>query len=118
MFNLVLTTGRNLKVKINDGIAQIPETIPLGQWTQIYVFYSFTKGGYGISMIYLNGIMTNSIATTSAAPDPSSVFSLSDIIGFGGGFHGQLKRLQIYSPAAVGFNLAATDSIYREFLSN
>ncbi len=112
MFNLIITPGRNLKFKFNDASVQLPETIPLGVWTQIYVYYAFTSRGFGISMVYINGIMTNNIASTLTAPNPASTFSLSDIIGFGGGFYGQLKRLQIYSPAAVGFNLAYTNSIY------
>jgi len=116
MFNLAITSGRNLKIKIHDATAQVPETIPLGQWTTIYAFYTFTKRGFGIAMVYINGVISNNLASTFTAPDPSSVFSLSDTISFRGGFYGQLKRLQVYSPAAVGLNLAATNSIYLTIL--
>ena len=86
-----------------------PETISLGQWNSIYVGFVFTAGGYGMSLIYINGLMANAIGTIPAAPSPAA-FSTNDEIKIGGGFKGYLRRLQIYSPAAFGLTTTSISS--------
>jgi len=83
------------------GTTLFPDVILVGQWTAIYVVYAFTSGGFGVSMVYIDGFLANSAALTTNGLSPSA-FSTSDIVKIGQGFTGKLKRIQIYSPAAFG----------------
>jgi len=67
----------------------------------VTVTYSFTYGGYGVSIIYIN-TQTGPIITGTAYE--SSIFSSSDRVRFGEGFIGQIRRIQVYSPAAFRVN--------------
>jgi len=102
VFSLAITPNLRLKTTIRGSSHQVPQTLSLGSWAQVYVFYSFTSGAYGISKIYLNGIPTDGFAVVAVGTTPP-VFSPTDVVKIGGGFVGHLKRLQVYSPAALPF---------------
>ena len=72
----------------------------IDEWTTVYVAYSLTAQGYGVSTVFINGIYRGFKSITTA-PLASS-FTNADIVKIGGGFTGQLRRMQIYSPAAFG----------------
>ena len=73
-------------------------TLALGQWIMVYVMYSLTSGGYGVSMLFVDGIYQVFASYNDVAG--AKVFSALDTVKFSGGFTGQLRRMQIYSPAA------------------
>jgi len=83
-------------------------TLTLGAWAMVYVSYSFTSGGYGASNIYVDGKKSGDAITVKAYG--SSVFSSSDRVRFGEGFIGQIRRIQVYSPAAWRVNPKPCDS--------
>jgi len=91
-----------LKTKIKAGSAEMLQILSVGQWTTVYVVYTFTYGGHGFSKIYINGADALGIVAIIDAPRPS-VFSNLDVVKIGRGFIGQLRRIQIYSPAASSF---------------
>ena len=72
----------------------------------IYVSYTYTYGGYGATNFYIDGSYVGpSLAThTAYGANGNMVFSASDYVQFGAGFLGQLRRLQVYSPAAFRLN--------------
>jgi len=72
--------------------------LTLNQWSTVFVSYSYTYGGFGISAIYIDGQFTN-IPPRSSTGYLASAFSTSDVVKFGGGFIGKLRRFQVYSPA-------------------
>lgn len=75
-----------------------------------------------VSFFYNDGVFPTlakaTVSVNGAEPDsdlnyfgwPSGVFSIDDPIFIGMGFIGQLKRIQIYSPAAYELNTKACDS--------
>jgi len=67
----------------------------------VTVSYSYTFGNYGVSALYLNSEL-GPIKTGTAYG--SSIFSSSDRVRFGEGFVGQIRRIQVYSPAAFRVN--------------
>ena len=60
-------------------------------------------------MVYINGIMQNGIAVEFNSPLPTDFSAAADKIKIGGEFDGQLRRFQIFTPAAFG--LASSNSI-------
>ena len=75
----------------------------------IYASYVYTHGGRGLSIVHINGMPATGYADTGAAYGPT-FFSNSDIIYIGPGFTGQLRRLQIFSPAAFELDQGSSDS--------
>ena len=102
-----------LKMVMGASTASITDTLTVGQWNSIYLGYVFQAGGYGLSLTYINGLMAaGGLGAITNAPSPSA-FSTSDEIRVAGGFKGYLRRLQIYSPAALG--LATTSILWLDF---
>jgi len=91
-----------LKLNINGTIGETLETVSVGEWTAIYAFYVFTQGGFGRARVYIDGVYTSALPDIASSPVPSD-FSTSDIVKIGGGFSGYLRRIEVYSPASVGF---------------
>jgi len=101
-----------LKTYFDAFSMETTDTIIAGSWNTIYVVYAFTASGYGISKIYINGVDNNGEATTMTSPGPA-IFTPADTIKIGQGFAGELRRFQVYSPAAFGL---ATDNCIDYFL--
>ena len=95
-----------IKTTIRDQSVEMATVIPAGEWRTVYVVYTFTTGGYGISKVYIDGADAGGSAWTSSSTSPPS-FSNSDLIKIGGGFKGHLRRFQIYTPAASPFETAS-----------
>lgn len=97
-----------------DTVQSIASTTPLtlGKWAAIFVSYSYTYGGYGVANFYIDGALVDpAIATNTAyGANGNTVFSTSDYVRIGAGFIGQLRRLQVYSPAAFRLNPNTCDS--------
>jgi len=83
-------------------------TFTLGTWTMVYVSSSYSFGGYGASNIYIDGKLGPHAVTIAGYG--SSVFSNSDRVRFGEGFSGQIRRIQVYSPAAFRLNPKPCDA--------
>ena len=79
-----------------------PTTSPLnlGEWYQVYVSFLSLQKNQGYSKIIINGASGGTIETwISNARDYSLCTDISNL-KFGNGFIGELKRIQVYSPAA------------------
>ena len=77
--------------------------IVVGQWEAIQIFYTWTTGTAIVLYIFRDGVLIGSLFNTYTAGFPS--FTNTDIMKIGGGFIGQLKRIQIYSPGSLSPNL-------------
>ena len=87
-----------LKSAFKTAIAETASPLSLGKWNMIFVAYVNTHGGFGLTVIYVNGFQTTGY-NSKLNEFVSSSLSSSDIITVGAGFIGKLKRLQIYSPS-------------------
>jgi len=91
-----------LKLNLDGTNSETSETVSVGEWTAIYAFYIFTQGGFGTTRVYIDGVIPALYPIISSSPAPSD-FSTSDTVKIGGGFSGYLRRIEVYSPASVGF---------------
>jgi len=91
-----------IRTTIHATTGVLPTQLVVGKWATVYVAYSFTAGGYGLSRAYINGQDTGLVVDISNAPS-NSVFSTADFIRTGG-FIGHLKRIKIFSPASFGMS--------------
>ena len=107
-FFVKITSNGQFVVSQDSVTSSATTAFVLGTWTMVFVSYSYSVGGYGASNIYLNGIRGPSAITTAGYG--SSVFSTSDRVTFGEGFLGQIRRIQVYSPAAFRLNPTPCDS--------
>jgi len=89
---------------LNENTFETIETLILGQWDTIYLVYGLTNGGAGIGRVYMNEADIRTNLNIQNAPN-HSVFSNADVIKVGGVFTGELKRIQIYSPAPTGITI-------------
>ena len=82
------------------GIAssEMSGTLTTGQWTTVYISYSISRN-YGVAMLFIDGGTYHGFSSTYTAPN-STALSASDIVKVYGGFTGELRRMQIYSPGA------------------
>ena len=73
----------------------------------VYVSYTYTYGGFGVANAYIDGNLADIyLATTTAyGAHGNTAFSTSDYVLIGHGFPGQLRRFQVYSPAALRLNV-------------
>jgi len=101
-FALQIKSDLKLKTFIGPVSALLPQSLTLGKWASVYIIYSFTAGGYGFSKAYINGVDAGGFADTTNGIGHST-FSTNDIVRVGG-FIGHLRRLRIFSPAAIGMN--------------
>ena len=88
-----------IKSTITSSGQEGPTVLVPGQWNMIYASFFYNVKTVNAASIILNGVTTDSAPYTNTGYYPS-VFSNSDVIKIGAGFIGQLRRLQIYSPAA------------------
>ena len=73
----------------------------LGEWNMVYVSFLSLHKGQGYSKIVINGASDSAAITRiTTARDYSRCTAMSNI-RFGNGFVGELKRIQVYSPAAL-----------------
>ncbi len=82
--------------------------LSLREWSQVYVGFLITSGAYMATLVQINGGPVDSFPSMTGGFG-SAVLSTSDIAYVGGGFKGQLRRLQIYSPAALAYSSESTD---------
>ena len=82
------------------GVKITSPQIPLKKWTMIYASYIYPSGGLGISKVYINGVEGADQAKITSLAGPTA-FSMADKIGIGPGFTGQIRRVQLYSPAPL-----------------
>lgn len=97
---LSITPGMKLKTTIGPKSEELNVPLSLGKWTTIYVSYVLTAEGFGISRVFLNGGDAGGNAATMNG-NLRSDFSLSDTLQIGGDFVGSIRRLQIYTTAAL-----------------
>ena len=100
-----------LKLNLDSTSSETPQTVSMGEWTAVYVFYVFTQGGFGLARVYIDGAYTSATPSVFNSPAPSD-FTTSDTVKIGGGFSGYLRRVQIYSPASVGFASGDSKKIF------
>ena len=85
-----------------------------GQWTMIYASFFYNLKTLNAASVVINGASTDS--STHASPGYYSyIFSDSDVIKIGAGFIGQLRRLQVYSPASYLLDYGSI-ALYESFL--
>lgn len=107
-----MTPGLNFQLGLDTTLSAASAiSLTLGKWAMIFVSYTYTYGGYGSSNFYIDGAYGNPGLGTHTAygANGNTVFSASDYVQFGAGFVGQLRRLQVYSPAAFRLNPAPCD---------
>jgi len=94
-----------MKVRTWVGTSSVlmSSTFAIGQWVTVYVSYSLTQGGYGASLIFMTGGSYQGFASTYTPPN-STALSTLDTVKIGGGFTGQLRRMQVYSPGAFSLS--------------
>ncbi len=98
-----------LKLDLIGTITETVETVSVGEWIAVYAFYVITQGGLVRARVYLGGVVKVTLdIVTSLVP---SDFSTADSVKIGGAFSGNIKRIQVYSPAAVGFASGASKKI-------
>ena len=103
-----------MKIKsstINDWSGPSEEgttVLSLKEWNQVYVGFLITSGTYMATLVQINGGSVDSFPSITNG-FTSAILSTSDIAYVGGGFVGQLRRLQIYSPAALAYSSESTD---------
>jgi len=95
-----------LRTWVGTSSVLMSSTFTIGQWVTVYVSYSLTQGGFGISVFFINGGSYQSFASIYTPPN-STALSTLDTVKIGGGFTGQLRRMQIYSPGASFLNTGA-----------
>jgi len=69
------------------------------RWYMVYVMAFYNDGALAAFSTSINGPAFASMDYTTS-PYQHSDFSYSDLVKIGGGFIGQLRRFQIYSPGA------------------
>ena len=88
-----------LKTQIEEKSGETNSGVDLGKWTMIYVSFYYGFQGLGISFVHINAAIAGAtVKTNTYGP---SVFRSNDVISIGPGFTGQIRRVQIFSPAAV-----------------
>ena len=98
-----------IRTTIHANTGVLPKQLVVGKWATVYVAYSFTDGGYGLSRVYINGEDTGSVVDISNAPS-NSFFSTADFMRTGG-FIGHLRRIKIFSPASFGMSTGTSIKI-------
>jgi len=88
-----------LKTWVRTSSFEMISTFAIGQWVTVYVSYSITQGGYGVSLLFINGGIYQGFASIYTPPN-STALSTADTVKIGGGFTGNLRRMQIYSPGS------------------
>ena len=104
-----MTSALSLKATIQTQSVDGTAVFGLGTWNLIYVSIIYNDGVFASIMASVNQGIPDCSTYIFNAYEPS-VFSESDIITLGAGFIGQIRRFQVYSPAA--FQL---DPYYRIF---
>lgn len=83
--------------------------LELGKWNQVYFSLLYTSGKFGEVLVQINGGPVDSFHSGTVSMS-RTWFSTSDLIAIGSGFIGQLRRFQVYSPAALELNSQPCDS--------
>jgi len=84
-----------------DGVpVAISSKLKVGEWTSIYASYIYTRGGLAKSVVHINGVKASEFVVSMPAKG-TAVFGSNDIISIGPGLIGELKRVQIFSPAVL-----------------
>jgi len=83
----------------------VPGTAPfppltLGKWNMVHVSFLTTLKDQGFSKIIVNGASNEATYTQITNTLPYSSCLTSSAFTVGNGFIGELKRIQVYSPAA------------------
>ena len=99
-----------LKGQMEGANAESSLTLNLGEWYWIYASYIYTVGGVGVSAVYINGGQFLAPYTSNA--QGASKLSNTDLVRFGAGFSGKLRRMQVYSPAALKLNESPFFSLF------
>ena len=100
-----------LQTWVGTSSAAMSSTFTIGQWVTVYVSYSLTQGGYGVSQLFINGGISQAFASLYTPPN-STALSALDTVKIGGGFTGQLRRMQIYSPGAFSLSKGSGKLFY------
>jgi len=77
--------------------------IVVGKWEAIQLFYTWTTGKAIVIYIFRDGAMIGSLYNVYTPGFPT--FTNTDTLRIGSGFIGQLRRIQIYSPASISPNI-------------
>jgi len=81
--------------------------IQIGQWAAIQIFYRWNYKDSGSAQVFRNNVqMFNAFAVIAAGF--SSSFADTNFMRIGGGFIGQIRRIQIYSPVGSSPNQYCT----------
>ena len=95
-----MDSSRRLGTLMENTMGTRTSPLLIGKWTMVYVSYFRTVKGQGFSKILLDGISEETSFTwVSGASDYSTCTAMSSI-KVGNGFIGEIKRIQVYSPAA------------------
>jgi hypothetical protein len=88
-----------LKSVVDGTSAEGTKILKLGEWNQVYIAYLLTTGKFSAALVQINGGSVDSFPSKTVTFSSTS-FSTNDNILIGVGFIGQLRRFQVYSPAA------------------
>ncbi len=103
IWSLQITPSMTLKATLESAYDHNSLTLNVGEWYWIYASRVYIAGGVGVSVVYVNGEKLSLYPVVSSAQGPSKMSS-SDKVRFGAGFSGKLRRVQVYSPAALKLN--------------
>ncbi len=103
-----------LKAQLGVSFVEGSLTLNVGEWYWIYVSYTCAAGNIAASIVYVNGASID-LSIYVAGALPSSKLSSSDVVQFGGGFTGKLRRAQVYSPAAFALNPGPLFNLFLSF---
>ena len=88
-----------IKLRLQTEVAEGLSALPVGQWKMIYASFVYNDGVLAAALVSKDLPAADSASFTLSSYG-TSAFSSSDKITIGAGFIGQLRRVQIYSPAA------------------
>ena len=103
ILQLQITSNMKLKSAIDDSTGTSAEgttVLQLGEWNQVYLSFLITSGWFTAALVQINGGPVDSFPSMTNGLGPAA-FSTNDIVYIGAGFVGQLRRFQVYSPAAL-----------------
>ena len=101
-----------LKTWVGTSGTPMSGTFAIGQWVTVCVSYSLNRGPYAVSLLFINGGIYQGFASTYASSN--SALSALDTVKIGGGFTGQLRRMQIYSPGALALDAGTRKFSYSQ----
>ena len=100
IYGLQLDIDLTLNGFVHNGVGTPSAPLPLKTWTMIYVSFFNTYGNQGYSRIAIDGVVSAAGTLIQNTQNPESCTTNSQV-RFGQGFIGEIKRIQVFTPAAL-----------------